>query len=323
MKNVYETIRAFTEYQYTANRQLPLSDFHTLESFGGYHLHPGFLDFAAAERKTIAALLNEEITSHPSRQGLLNFCLTQTQSYLYENNQFITLTQEHRTQLAQLYREYFREMVDVLADQRSHLADAMRDLVERHLRKLQTFIWGLDRSAEDHPLLNHQAVCAEYSPELQLRILGVDLDTLLEPVLDIGCGMNAKLVTHLRDVGIEAYGVDRLVTAAPYLIEADWIEFALEPESWGTILSHMAFSNHFLFHHYYRYGVPGQFAAKYREFLDALKDGGSLHYAPPLPFIEQFLPRAQYAVQQMAPPLRSGATAASATCITKRHSRAC
>ncbi|MGG1617445.1 hypothetical protein ACIFQM_19465 [Paenibacillus sp. NRS-1782] len=52
--------------------------------------------------------------------------------------------------------------------------------------------------------------CEEYTPELQAKLLGLDIARLQEPVLDVGCGAEARLVGYLRSLGIEAYGTDRL-----------------------------------------------------------------------------------------------------------------
>ena len=123
---------------------------------------------------------------------------------------------------------------------------------------------------------------------------------LAQPVLDLGCGKPAQLVTYLRDHGIEAVGVDRLVDQAPYLIRSDWLSFELPPRTWGTIISHMAFSNHFIFQHLYKYGQGADYARRYMAILNALKPGGSFYYTPGLPFIETYLPADQYTVTKRA-----------------------
>jgi hypothetical protein len=126
----------------------------------------------------------------------------------------------------------------------------------------------------------------------------MDVATLIEPVLDVGCGSQSYLVHHLRSMGLDAYGLDRDVESAPFLINLDWLHFSFGVCCWGTIVSHMAFSNHFLFHHQYVYGIPEHFAYKYKEMLDALRVGGMMYYAPSLPFIEQVLP-AHFAVERV------------------------
>ncbi len=73
------------------------------------------------------------------------------------------------------------------------------------------------------------------------------------------------------------------------MIQADWLEAPLEPGAWGTVISHMAFSNHFQFHHRYRHGSVEPYARRYMAVLRALRPGGSFCYAPGLPFIEAYL----------------------------------
>src|SRR5215211_6271348 len=53
------------------------------------------------------------------------------------------------------------------------------------------------------------AVCARYSPPLQLGALDLSSEALPEPVLDVGCGSDAAMVRYLRQRGVEAYGIDR------------------------------------------------------------------------------------------------------------------
>jgi hypothetical protein len=129
-----------------------------------------------------------------------------------------------------------------------------------------------------------------------LKILGIELENIKEPVLDIGCGKTGRLVNYLNDKGIESCGVDRIVAYSEHLIEADWLEFPLIPAYWGTIVLHMAFSNHFIFQHLYKNGKPEPYARRYKATLTALQPGGSFYYSPGLPFIERLLPVLSFTV---------------------------
>lgn len=304
MGSVSHSLQQFVEYQYAANTEIALSKFHTLNNFAAYTIHPDLLKFAVSERDSIVQILQAEIAnaSLSRQQGLIHLFLMHTQAYIYQNNQFILLSAEHRSELEQIYLDYLADMADMLAGcgEGNDLARELRSVITRHLCTLQVFISGLDaahREAHEH-LINTQVVCAEYSPSLQLNMLGINVAILVEPILDVGCGRNGRLVSYLRASGLEVYGVDRIVTSAAYLIEADWIQFTFDALAWGSIISHMAFSNHFLFHHQYRKGIPEIFAQKYMEMLRALKMGGTLYYAPSLPFIEQFLPPARFMIQR-------------------------
>ena len=136
--------------------------------------------------------------------------------------------------------------------------------------------------------------CSEYPPDLQLSILNIDLKTLLEPVLDIGCGRELNLVNYLRDNGIEAYGIDRFDNINPYYYKTDWLEYNFELEKWGCLISNLGFSNHFIHHNLRVDGNYREYAQKYMDILSSLKIGGSFYYAPDLPFIEKHLDSSKY-----------------------------
>lgn len=138
--------------------------------------------------------------------------------------------------------------------------------------------------------------CSEYSPELQITILKINLNTLTEPVLDIGCGKNGNLVNYLTKLGIKASGIDRFTFNQDSFISFDWLEYDYGCEQWGTITSNLGFSNHFKHHNLREDGNFIGYAKKYMEILKSLKIGGSFHYAPDLPFIERYLDTKQFEV---------------------------
>ncbi len=140
--------------------------------------------------------------------------------------------------------------------------------------------------------------CYGYSPELQLNILEIDLNDLAEPVLDIGCGKEARLVTFLRRQGIETFGIDRFVESVPFLTRTSWFEFDFKPGRWGTIVSHLGFSNHFQHHHHRRDGNFVPYTRTYMKILSSLKVGGRFHYAPGLDFVEQHLESRRFVVNR-------------------------
>jgi SAM-dependent methyltransferase len=136
--------------------------------------------------------------------------------------------------------------------------------------------------------------CSEYPSDLQLNILNLKLIDLIEPVLDIGCGRELNLVNYLRDNGIEAYGIDRFDNENPYYTKTDWLEYDFENEKWGSLISNLGFSNHFIHHNLRTDGNYLGYAKKYMEILASLKPGGSFYYAPDLPFIEKHLDSSKY-----------------------------
>lgn len=137
-------------------------------------------------------------------------------------------------------------------------------------------------------------LCSEYSPEIQMDILQINIKQINEPVLDIGCGEKASLVMHLRQNGIEAYGFDRFVIENAFLINSDWFEYEYNKKEWGTIISNLGFSNHFVHHHMRNDGNFIEYAKLYMKILNSLKIGGSFYYAPELPFVEQYLNKIKF-----------------------------
>ena len=141
-------------------------------------------------------------------------------------------------------------------------------------------------------------LCAEYSPALQLRVLALDAAALAEPILDLGCGPSAALVRELRRLGKDAVGLDRAQSTEPFLRVGDWLDFDLGRGRWGTVLSHMGFSNHFVHHHLRSGETAARYARRYMQVLTALRPDGLFAYAPGLPFLERLLPPERWALSR-------------------------
>ena len=140
-------------------------------------------------------------------------------------------------------------------------------------------------------------IYAEYSSKLQLQLLQLELNQLKEPILDLGCGEHYHLIKYLAGQGADVLGLDINTQAAENVMATNWFHFSYRPQFWGTIISHMAFSNQFIHNHLRIDGQPVQFAYCYRQILDSLKIGGSFIYTPGLPFIEQFLSPADFEIK--------------------------
>ncbi len=121
---------------------------------------------------------------------------------------------------------------------------------------------------------------------------------MAEPILDIGCGERANLVRHLRVLKLDAFGIDAFApNNEPYLFREDWLTYPLSHRCWGTVLSHMAFSNHFLHHYLKESPTVRDYARRYLEILESLKPNGCFIYTPGLPFIEELLPRDHFHIE--------------------------
>ncbi len=271
-----------------------------------YQLNENFLDthsdadFVIHHREEILAVLADR----QKFEQLVDLFVHRAIEFTYASNQFMQINGIEETELRRIYSGYVREIGQMLAENNDapEISDRLSRLVKEHFQDLRTnishFFDHETTNARYSNVVLQKVVCAEYTPETQLEILGVQPDTLQQPVLDIGCGKSGRLVQYLRQNGIQATGVDRVVDPSPNLIQAHWPGYCMTSGYWGTVISHMAFSNHFLFHHLYRHGSIEPYARQYMTILKALKEQGSFYYAPGLPFIEAFLPQETYHVTQ-------------------------
>jgi len=230
----------------------------------------------------------------------------QFEHLLYRRNQFIHLSDTERASLEGLYREgLYRELFAAVAvpiardASEAELATAASGVLQAHFARLLRFVddlWHGPASARGFVLSS--AVSSEYSPDLQLAVLGVELGELQEPILDVGCGEAAPLVRWLRDQGMDATGIDRLATPAPFVAVRDWLTYDYGVRRWGSILSHLGFSNHFVVYDQCGGGMARDYAGAYMAMLRSLRESGTFFYAPALPFIERHLPSADFAVSR-------------------------
>lgn len=216
--------------------------------------------------------------------------------WLWSRNQFLALDDEASAQLGALS---LRVLCDAhaalaatdLADLRARLGVALAE----HRAALADLVRArLGETPRD-------VTCGHYSPALQLEVLGLAGTALADPILDIGCGRYAELVQALRARGHDARGIDRDVAPGPGE-SADWLRFAYGVDRWGTVISHLGFSLHFLHHHLG--GQPSAYvhAEVYMQVLRSLAPGGVFAYAPGLPFIEAMLPRDRYRLTRVPLP---------------------
>jgi hypothetical protein len=139
----------------------------------------------------------------------------------------------------------------------------------------------------------------EYSAELQIELLGIDIARIKQPVIDIGCGSQANLVKYFRSLDVEAYGIDRqLVEHESYLTQVDWFDFYFEPGRWGTVISNMGFTNHLNYAYLQDISQLEHYLLKMREIIESLSVYGCFYYAPGLPYIEDKLSAKSYTVER-------------------------
>lgn len=298
MSDVYQLVYEMIDAQYAVNTSMSLPSVANLKL--RLNADTRVLERVYDNRKEIIKVLG--MKQDPQLQSIIDYMTVRTRKSIYHLNQFVQLTGEDEIVLRRLYARLVQESVRCLqsADGLDALRDSIAGVVASHSSMLVRHLTTM-RDSDLIASLAPRPVCAEYSPALQLRVLGLSrrLHTLKEPILDMGCGKGGSLVFHLRSLGFEAVGIDRDVEESPYMMEADWTSLPLGTREWGTILSHMAFSNHFRHHHLRRDGRPEHYARLYMRILEALDDGGSFFYAPDLPFMERLLPSQRYTVRRV------------------------
>ena len=140
----------------------------------------------------------------------------------------------------------------------------------------------------------------EYSPEFQFELYELSIQDLMEPIIDIGCGSQAEFINVLLQKEKDAFGIDRLLKDQnERLIEISWLEYRFLPESWGTIYSNMAFSNHYIYALRDNPSDIIKYALKFEEILESLKINGSFIYAPSLQEIENKVDKKKYEVMHI------------------------
>ncbi|MDP4238860.1 MAG: class I SAM-dependent methyltransferase [Bacteroidota bacterium] len=230
-----------------------------------------------------------------SEQLLIDYLTDESLQEFCRVNQFFSFSSASVTELKAIYSDLSHKigMLDRLAGQ------AELDVIsQEHYRNLCDWLVRTNRFAEimyssDQKYIRPVA-CSEYTSGLQLEVLHIELKQLHEPVLDVGCGREMNLVNYLRDNGVEAYGIDRFDNESPYYIKTDWLEYDFVPGKWGSIISNLGFSNHFIHHNLRADGNYREYAQKYMEILHSLQSGGTFYYAPDLSFIEKHLDRTTY-----------------------------
>ncbi len=201
-------------------------------------------------------------------------------------NQYIYINTFLRKKIAFVYEDYVTKIIKLLYFKVFNI-DNLSQIITEHYVKLSNILASINevkliKRSKNIP-------CFEYSAKFQIELLNIDLNNIKEPILDLGCGSKAYLVKYLSTLGLDVYGVDRLIESKSNTIQADWFNYKLKSNNYGAIISHLSFTNHFKRNHYKKDGNHIAYARKYKDLLNSLKPGGEFYYTPDLPFIEQFL----------------------------------
>jgi len=240
--------------------------------------------------ETAKAISNIGRLTPDSKEYLIDYATDKAIEEFCRVNQYYSFDLKAKNNLRKIYADLFENF--------QTKTNTIEDISKNHYENLKSWLKENNPFAEKIYKNGDEKVkpvaCSEYTPKLQIEILQIDIKHLLQPVLDIGCGINGHLVNYLKNQGIEAYGIDRFKFSASHLITSDWLEYDYGTEKWGTVVSNLGFSNHFNHHHLREDGNYIEYGKTYMNILNSLKIGGNFRYAPDLPFIEKYLDNNQY-----------------------------
>jgi hypothetical protein len=203
-------------------------------------------------------------------------------AWLRRRNQFVVIDRTGEDELDAGIESLAVELADAEPED-------VQDVVDEHVERFIDFV---RERLGDEP---KDVIAGEYSAALQLDVLGLRIASLDAPILDVGCGAKATLVRALRAAGLDATGIDNAAlppgTAEEIAITADWLTYDYGSAKWGSVISHLGFSLHFLHQHHASGEGARAYAETYLRIIRSLKPGGVFAYAPSLPFFEPVLPK--------------------------------
>ncbi len=206
------------------------------------------------------------------------------------NNQYICLSTHEYNGVLNLYKELIYNLRALSID--DILYEDVKTIVKNHRKKLIEIISSKDDESDKKIIIP----CSEYSADLQMKILRIDTNSITDPIIDIGCGKDAKLVKLLEKLHKNVYGIDQYYNKQANILFDNWFDFYFAPHTWGTVISHMAFTNHFRRSITFKTDEFDKYISKYREILASLKINGEFVYCPRIPEIEETLITSGYEI---------------------------
>ena len=206
------------------------------------------------------------------------------------NNQYICLSKREYNAVFNLYKELIWNLRSLCVDEASY--EDVQTIVKNHRKKLIDIISRRDDENDKKIIIP----CSEYSADLQIKILRIDLNSLTDPIIDIGCGKDAKLVNLLKKRYKNVYGIDQYYCKQNNIVLGNWFDFQFAPNTLGTVISHMTFSNHFRRSITFKTDELDKYISKYKEILTSLKINGKFVYCPRIPEIEESLITSGYEI---------------------------
>lgn len=265
-----------------------------IESNQGKNMLHDDLEMFQFTDEMVKALFNTKRLTPESKSILINYTADKVIEEFCRVNQYYTFDLNAINELKEIY--------SALIESVQNKPDSIENISKNHFENLNIWLKKSNPFAKKIYLKAGKKItpvaCSEYSQDLQVNVLNIDIEQLTQPVLDIGCGCQGQLVNYLKNNRIEVYGIDRFKFTQPFLKTADWLTYDYGVKKWGTILSNLGFSNHFIHHNLREDGNYVGYAKSYMNILKSLKIGGRFHYAPDLPFIEKYLDKNQFSIEK-------------------------
>ncbi|MDR0304279.1 MAG: class I SAM-dependent methyltransferase [Chitinispirillales bacterium] len=276
--NLYNSINKQFEHQRGNNIFCTASDLH---------FHPAVLKIIPALKRDIQTLTPEDINE--LRKNYRGKFLKS----FFDVNQYTYFNQFTERQIDNIF---FALLAEIAVE-----SNSVEKIEKRHYQRIKRLIANTNPSIfKINRNKNAKAknfVCAEYSAEFLVNLLGLESESANPPILDIGCGKDGKLVKYFHERGIDACGIDRAANKKS-LLSVDWFDFDYGENKWGLVVSNLSFCSHFLYHHIAGEEIANKFAITFMAILKSLKQGAKWIYTPSIPFFEDLLPSESYAIKR-------------------------
>ena len=210
-----------------------------------------------------------------------------------QNNQYISLSKDTINALNTLYRDLIVRLRGISIGGKASQHD-LESIVHHHRMKLISVLQCNAYNKDQEQLF---FPCAEYSGSFQFNLLHLGDNEIKQPILDVGCGKKHQLLTYLQKKGYDdLYGIDQYHNNGHRIFCDNWLEYQFLPSTWGTIIAHMSFSNHFRRSLINQDSDTQLYTKKYLELLDSLLCGGCFVYSPSVRPVEKELDTEKYSV---------------------------
>ena len=146
--------------------------------------------FSANAKKIIQTMqCPQNVLTKEEERTLLIYLEKHFLDACYAANPYINFTKDEKSEIPCIYKMLIRDIRNQLS---------WETIETLHFQRIRSFIKRTNASSF---LMNNNSnvnakhlVCAEYSVELQLHVLGIREESIKEPILDIGCGEHGKLI---------------------------------------------------------------------------------------------------------------------------------